>query len=92
MPGGAYVAICLGFALAGGVIGRIKGSSFWIWFLIGGVLPVLGLAAAILYRYESDVPDVACPSCGRPCKIHDAVCMRCGCELDPGYHRHPVGS
>lgn len=84
MPGGAYVAICLGFALASGIIGRIKGSPFWIWFLIGGVLPVLGLLAALFYRYESDVPDVPCPSCGGRCKIHDAVCMRCGCELDPG--------
>ena len=32
------------------IIGRGKGSSFWIWFLIGTVLPLLGLIAVILYR------------------------------------------
>ena len=84
MAGASYISICVGFALAGGIIGRIKGSSFWIWFLISGLLPFLGLAAALLYRFETEVEDVACPRCGKPCKIHDAVCMRCGQELDPG--------
>jgi len=84
MAGGQYVAICMGFALAGGMVGRLKGSSFWIWFFISGLLPFLGLAAALLYRYETDVPTVQCPQCGRTCQIHDAVCMRCGTELLDG--------
>jgi len=82
MAGGAYVAIALGFALAGGVVGRIKGSSFFIWFLISGAFPVLGLLTAIVYRSESDELRRACPGCGRICKLHDALCVRCGCELD----------
>ena len=84
MAGGAYVSICIGFALAGGIVGRVKGSSFWLWFVISGLIPFLGLAAAILYRYETDVPTLACPSCGRSCQIHDAVCMGCGRELMEG--------
>ena len=82
MAGGAYVAICFGFGLAGGIIGRIKGSSFWLWFVISGLVPFIGLAAAILYRFETAEPDRACPRCGSPCKHYDAVCMRCGNELD----------
>ncbi|HMS73294.1 MAG TPA: hypothetical protein PKB03_09695 [Baekduia sp.] len=81
MTGGAYISICMGFALAGGITGRIKGSSFWIWFLISGLVPFIGLAAALLYRYETDVPDIACPGCGAPCKVHDSVCMKCGTEI-----------
>ena len=74
--------IALSFALAGGLVGRIKGSSFLIWFLISGVLPVLGLAAALLYRSERDELRRQCPGCGRVVKLHDALCTRCGAELD----------
>lgn len=81
MTGIGYVFICLGFAFAGGVIGRLKGSSFFIWFVVSGLLPGLGLLGALLYRYETDEPDIACPRCGRVCKAYDAVCMRCGHEL-----------
>lgn len=82
MAGGAYVSIALGFALAGGIIGRIKGSSFWIWFLISGVVPFIGLATAIAYRSERDELRRECPNCGRVCKLHDALCVRCGAELE----------
>ena len=51
-----YVVIALSFALAGGIVGRTKGSSFFIWFLISGAVPIIGLAAAILYRYDTDEP------------------------------------
>ena len=50
----AYVVIALSFALAGGVVGKLKGSSFWIWFLVSGCIPVAGLLAALLFRYERD--------------------------------------
>ena len=50
MAGGAYIAIALGFALAGAIVGKIKGSSFWIWFLISGCVPIFGLLAAVCYR------------------------------------------
>jgi hypothetical protein len=77
-----YVVIALSFGLAGGFVGRIKGSSFFVWFLISGVFPFIGLLAAVLYRYETDEPLRHCPNCGHVCKIHDALCTRCGSELD----------
>jgi hypothetical protein len=82
MAGGAYVAIALSFALAGGIVGRLKGSSFWIWFLVAGVVPVVGLVTAIVYRSERDELRRQCPNCGRVCKLYDALCVRCGTELD----------
>ena len=82
MAGGAYVAIALGFALAGGVVGKLKGSSFWIWFLVSGVIPFIGLLTALLYRSERDELRRECPNCGRVCKLYDALCVRCGTELE----------
>ena len=77
-----YLVIAFSFALAGGLVGRIKGSSFFIWFLISGVLPVIGLLAALLYRTERDELRRQCPGCGRIVKLHDALCTRCGTELE----------
>ena len=77
-----YLILCLFFGLAGGVVGRIKGSSFFLWFLISGLLPGVGLLAAVLYRYERDEPRRQCPRCGRVLKLYDQVCMRCGEDLD----------
>jgi hypothetical protein len=77
-----YVVIALSFALAGGLVGRLKGSSFFIWFLISGAFPVIGLAAALLYRFDTDEPRRRCPRCGQVCMLHDALCTRCGSELD----------
>ena len=82
MAGGAYIAIALGFALAGGVVGRIKGSSFVLWFVISGMIPVFGLLAAVCYRSERDELRRQCPTCGRVCKLYDALCVRCGTELE----------
>jgi len=82
MAGGAYIAVALSFAIAGGIVGKIKGSSFWLWFLISGCVPVLGLLAAIFYRYERDELRRECPRCGRICKIYEALCTRCGEELE----------
>jgi hypothetical protein len=77
-----YLVLAFSFALAGGLVGKLKGSSFFIWFLISGVLPVIGLIAALLYRSEHDEVRRQCPSCGKLVKLHDAVCMRCGAELE----------
>ena len=52
------------FGLASAIIGKIKGSSFWIWFAIGFFLPILGLIAALLYHFERDEPKRRCQRCG----------------------------
>ena len=78
----AYIVIAVCFGLAGGIVGRIKGSSFLLWFLISGLVPIFGLLAAILYRYERGEPRRQCPRCGRVTKAYDAICMRCGNELE----------
>jgi len=78
----AYLVIAFFFGLAGGMVGRLKGSSFFVWFLISGIVPVIGLAAALLYRTERDELRRRCPRCGRVCKLYDAVCTRCGEELE----------
>lgn len=81
MIGGAYLAIALAFALATGIVGRSKGSSFFIWFFVGGVLPVIGLVAALLYRVETTEPERRCPNCGATQKLYVQVCRRCGEDL-----------
>jgi hypothetical protein len=78
----AYLVLCLFFGLAGGLVGRMKGSSFVLWFLISAIVPVLGLLAAVLYRFESDEVRRQCPRCGKLVKLHDQVCMRCGLDMD----------
>jgi hypothetical protein len=78
----AYIVIAVCFGLAGGFVGKIKGSSFVLWFLISGLVPVFGLLAAIAYRFERDEFRRECPNCGRVTKIYDAICTRCGTELE----------
>ena len=89
----AYVAIvALASGIAAGVIGRAKGSSFFVWLLIGMVLPALGLIGVILYRPETEEPERRCPNCGKVQKLYVQVCTRCGAELylpDPSEVRHP---
>jgi hypothetical protein len=77
-----YVALALWFGVATGLIGRTRGSSFFIWFLVGVVVPVLGMFIALLYRRETDEVRRQCPTCGKIVKLHDAVCMRCGTDLE----------
>ncbi len=77
-----YLILALCFGLAGGYIGKVKGSSFWLWFAISGLVPLFGLMAALAYRFERDELRRTCPQCGRVRKIYDAVCTRCGAELD----------
>ncbi len=76
-----YLILAASFGLATGIIGRGKGSSFFIWLLIGGVLPGLGLIAVILYRPETEEPERRCPRCGKVHKLYVQVCNRCGTDL-----------
>ena len=82
MAGSGLLVIMFFFGVAGGITGRIKGSSFAIWFLISGLIPFIGLITAICYRYENAELRRQCPGCGRVVKLYDAVCTRCGEELD----------
>jgi hypothetical protein len=77
-----FVVIAVVFGIATGMIGRMKGSSFLIWFLIGLALPGIGIFAALLYRYEQDDPLRQCADCGNLVPISDQVCMRCGADLN----------
>ena len=77
-----YLLICLWFGIAGAVVARIKGTSMILWFLISAILPVIGLLALVLYRNERDEPRRQCPGCGKVVKAYDALCTRCGTELE----------
>lgn len=85
-------ALSLLLAIATAVIGRAKGSSAFIWFLVGLVLPGLGLLAVILYPSQRDEPERRCPRCGHVHKLYVQVCRYCGEDMylpDPAEVRHP---
>jgi hypothetical protein len=87
-----YVPIALSFGLATGIIGRGKGSSFFIWFIVGTVLLFIGLVAVLLYRSEKQEPERRCPRCGKVLKLYVQVCPVCGEDLylpDPSEVRQP---
>lgn len=87
-----YLVIAFSFGLATAIIGRGKGSSFWVWLLIGAMVPPIGLIAVILYRSEKVEPERQCPTCGKALKLYVQVCPRCGTDLylpDPATVRHP---
>jgi endogenous inhibitor of DNA gyrase (YacG/DUF329 family) len=76
----AFVMVFCG--LSAGIIGKIKGSSFVIWFLVGAALPIIGTIAALAYRWERDELRRECEECGNVVALSDQVCMRCGRDLD----------
>jgi len=82
MAGMGLLVIMFFFGLAGGIIGRMKGSSFFIWFLVSGLIPFFGLLAAVFYRWDNRELRRQCPGCGRVLMLHDAVCTACGEELE----------
>jgi len=77
-----YLLLALWFGAATGLIGRVRGSSFLLWFMIGAVVPVIGLFVALAYRSDRDELRRECPTCGKIVKLHDAMCMRCGTDLE----------
>jgi ribosomal protein S27AE len=80
--GSFAVVILLCFGISGGIVGRIKGGSFFSWFLISFCVPFVGLLTAVFYRFDSEELRRQCPKCGSVVKLHDAVCMKCGDELE----------
>lgn len=77
-----YVVLAVFCGLSAGMVAKLKGNSFWIWFAVGLVLPLVGTVAALLYRSERAEPRRECPECGNVVPLHDQVCMRCGRDLD----------
>jgi hypothetical protein len=77
-----YLVLVFFCGLSAGTIGKIKGSSFVIWFLVGTVLPLIGTIAAVLYRSEREELRRRCEECGNVVALADQVCMRCGRDLD----------
>ena len=87
-----YLVIVFFCGLGTAIIGKAKGSSFFIWFLVGTVLPLIGLVAVILHRPETEEPERRCPRCGKIHKLYVQVCTRCGADLylpDPSEVRQP---
>lgn len=76
-----FLVLMFCFGLAAAIIGKIKGSSFFLWFLIGFAVPLIGMLAAILYRYERFDPRRRCEECGAVVPITNQVCTRCGADL-----------
>ena len=77
-----YLVFFFFCGLSAGIIGRIKGSSFFIWFLVGFCLPLMGTVLALLWRWDRDEPMRRCDECGAIVPVHDQVCMSCGSDLD----------
>ena len=76
-----WAIIAVAYGVATGLVGRSKGGSFLLWFVIGTVLPGFGLAAAFLTRNEQREPERQCPECGNTVKLYVQICPRCGAEL-----------
>ena len=75
-----FLVIMFFFGLSAGTIGKIKGSSFVIWFLIGFALPAIGTLAALFYRFERNQLERECGECGAMIKMADQVCFKCGAD------------
>jgi hypothetical protein len=82
VAGGAFLVLIFFCGLSAGVVAKIKGSSFLLWFLIGACLPGIGTIGALLYRFERNEPRRQCPECGNVVPLHNQVCMHCGRDLD----------
>ncbi len=53
-----------------------------MWFVVSGVLPIIGPLAAALSRRETEESMRICPGCRRTVRHYDALCMSCGADLD----------
>ncbi len=77
-----YAVVPLIFGLLTGAVGKYKGSSFAVWFIVGAILPVIGLIAAWASRSTRLDPRRECPNCNAEVGIAVQVCPRCGEDLD----------
>ena len=82
MQGMGLVVICFFCGLSAGFIGRWKGSSFWLWFVVGFFLPILGTIAALAWRYEDEEVYRECAECGNVIPLYQQVCNHCGADQE----------
>jgi hypothetical protein len=82
VAGWQFLLIITWLGVLGGTVGKRKGGSFALWFLISFCVPVIGLLTAIVARPENRELRRQCPGCGKVVKLHDALCTRCGTELE----------
>ena len=59
-----------------------KGSSFFVWFMISGVAPILGPVAAAARTDPQRLLCLTAVERGRAVRHYDAICLRCGTELE----------
>ena len=89
----AYLVLCFFFGLAGGIVGKIKGSSFVALVPDLRRSAVGGLLAALLYRNERDELRRQCPGCGkdRQAPRRDLHPLRHRARLPRGRDRARIG-
>ena len=88
-----FIVVALAFGIATAGIGRMKGGSIVIWFLVGAALPGIGILAVLLMRDQRREPRRRCPECGFVVPVSDQVCNRCGRDLDsPEELAEPAGN
>lgn len=78
-----FAVILFFFGLSAATIGKIKGHSFSLWFLIGFCLPIVGTLAALAAPNDRRAaPRLRrCIECPNVMPIHVQVCPRCGADL-----------
>ena len=78
-----FLVILFFFGLSAGSVAKIKGHSFFLWFLIGFCLPILGTILALVTPNERRSPPRMrrCTDCPHVMPIHVQVCPRCGADL-----------
>ena len=87
-----FIFVALLFGVATGAIGRLKGGSFVLWFLVGTALPGVGILAALFMRDERFERRRRCPECSAVVPVSDQVCKRCGRDLDYPEPAEPAGN
>jgi hypothetical protein len=78
-----FLVILFFFGLSAGSVAKIKGHSFFLWFLIGFCLPIFGTIAALAASNErrADVRMRRCTECPNVMPVYVQVCSRCGADL-----------
>ncbi len=76
-----FVFILFFFGLSAGVVAKLRGNGFWIWFVIGFAMPMFGTLAALFARSDRNEPRRRCDRCAEVIPVHNQVCPACGTDL-----------